>query len=113
MDLSQLDFGAYPEAHRRTIYLQPTGMALRNDHLNKSVDLAGMDPWRFAGGTIKIAVVESKWPPLSRCWLKSIFQPVIPWGGRDTLSISPNAASLSHKQSFYNEKKGLEGIRVT
>ena len=58
MELSQLDFGAYPEAPRRAIYLQPTRLALRNDHFNKLVYLAGMDPWRFAGGAIKIVVME-------------------------------------------------------
>lgn len=50
--------GLIPEAPRRAIYLQPTRLALRNDHFNKLVYLAGMDPWRFAGGAIKIVVME-------------------------------------------------------
>ena len=78
MDLSQLDFGSYPEAHRRTIYLQPTIIALRNDHFNKSVYLAGTDPWRFAGGEIKIVVVGLKWLLPSQGWLKAFFSLLFP-----------------------------------
>lgn len=114
MDLSQLDFRAHPEAPRRTIHLQPMRRAQWNDHFYKSVYSTQMDPWRFPGRTIKFVVSKLEWLLLSQVWPEFFFFFCLLFPGSMGCWASPkclgrsNAAPLSHKQSFYNEKKACK-----
>lgn len=72
-----------------------------------------MDPWRFEGGAIKIVVMELKYA--SKPWLAGKLIRLYLSGRKGHSEHIQNAWGSqkwhSTPQSFYGERKGLEGVR--